>query len=211
MRMLFSIITLCFCVCFSYTAEAALSYHNTHLVNNIKPNLTVRSKPTSVFSQTKLMPIRLASVEFLTHEYQLKFDNKKGDVKSQCAALGYVLPVSQCDKSDGYQPSYLCSSEKSMKDVDGAENYTSGCCNTKLYTASSANGCSDNSTATGDYCYWGGSKHYRCFCDNIRYPYREYTDTDLNAKEGMPCGQGEFDYTDVCIIKDAGGAVISKH
>jgi len=203
-------ITVSVFLCLFKITDAYSSYHNTNLVFDIKPTQFVRSKPTSVFSQTKLIPIRLASVQFLTDGTQLKFDKVKGDVKSQCASLGYVLPVSQCDASKGYMPSYLCSSE--LPDVTGSGNYTSGCCNSLIYTASSEKGCGDNSTATGDYCYWGSSKKYRCTCDNIRYPYRAYTDAELNAKEGMPCGEGQvFDYTDVCTIKDAGGAVISKH
>jgi len=202
MRILFSIIALCFCVLFADKAEADYLYHSTYLVNKIKPNLTVRSKPTSVFSQTKLMPIKLASVQFLTDGTQLKFDKVKGDVKSQCAALGYVLHIDKCGLGNNLSPSYLCSSE--LPDVAGAENYTSGCCNTKLYTAASASQCTDNATATGDYCYWGGSKKYRCTCDKSRYPY--------SNQDGEACSAGQvFDYTDVCKIRGSDGSVISEH
>ena len=94
MRILFSIIALCFCMLFSNETRADYLYHSTYLVNKIKPNLTVRSKPTSQF-------IKLASVQFLTDGTQLKFDNKKGDVKSQCASLGYVLNVDKCSSAEG--------------------------------------------------------------------------------------------------------------
>lgn len=165
------------------------SYHNTNLVEQIKPNPMARSKPTHT---------QFASVQFLESDTDLTFKNKAGDVKTRCAALGYPLEVSQC--SGALKPSYLCSSE--ISDADAA-NYTSGCCNSNLYTADNSESCQNNATAVNDFCYWGGKKKYRCSCNRNRYPY--------STLAGEGCGNLEFNANDKCVATNADGVSVSYY
>ena len=165
MRILLSIIALCFCVCLSYEAEADVSYHYTNLVNNIKPNLIVRSKPTSQF-------IKLASVQFLTDGNALDFKKVELDVKTQCQVSGYVLPVSSCDKL-GKNSGILCPLN------DDNAKYTDKCCD-KSYDKKSEEECNNNAVLSSDFCMRGASdaveKYYKCECPESAYPYVQEND-----------------------------------
>ena len=155
-----SIIGLLFFVCLTNIVYAYSSSHNTNLVNQIKPNPITRSKPTSTafsgggldLNLLKSSSIKLASVQFLTDRNSISFDKGEVDIKTKCASLGFVIPVSDCVSP--MKPSYLCSSE--IND-SGASQYTTGCCNSNLYTAPNANECTDNSTALNDSCYYDGA------------------------------------------------------
>jgi len=205
MKIRYYFIGLLFLSCFASSFEAKSSAHNIDLVNQIKPNPTTRSKPTSVFSQTNLTPIKLASVQFLTDGNQLNFEVGEVDDKTKCASLGYTIPVSKC--SGAQKPSYLCSSEVSLS---GATDYTTNCCNSNLYTVSKADSCGNNSVALSDTCSYDRDgdnkveKYYRCACDRSRYPYSELS--------GEGCGsKGSFDVNNKCVAPDAGGNLISYY
>ena len=196
MRILWCILSLGFGLCFLWPAEAHQSDSSTYLVNNrIKPNLEFRSKPTTSYT-------KYASVSFLQSDSKLDFKSGEIDVKTQCASMGYVIPVSKC--TGAMKPSRLCSAESSMKSVAGADGYTTGCCNSNLYTALSPDACTNNSTSLNDFCYYDGSKKYRCSCDRARYPY--------SNSDNTTCGLGgEFDVSDVCVAPNAQGQDISYY
>ena len=195
MRILLSIMTLCFCVCLSLEARADYSYHSTNLVNEIKPNPIVGSKPTS--------SLKLASVQFLSDTNGISFDIGKLDVKTQCASLGYTINVSNCKGS--MKPSYLC--DRDLPSVSGANQYTTGCCNSDLYTAAKPEDCQNNSTSVNDTCYYEGAsgkkKYYRCSCDRTVYPYGE---------DDNPCSNGIYNYNNSCTarVMNQSGTAISK-
>ena len=196
MRILWCILSLGFGLCFLWPAEAHQSDSSTYLVNNrIKPNLEFRSKPTTSYT-------KYASVSFLQSDSKLDFKSGEIDVKTQCASMGYVILVSKC--TGAMKPSRLCSAESSMKSVAGADGYTTGCCNSNLYTALSPDACTNNSTSLNDSCYYDGSKKYRCSCDRARYPY--------SNSDNTTCGLGgEFDVSDVCVAPNAQGQDISYY
>ena len=146
--------------------------------------------------------VKYASVSFLTDDTKLDFGKGEIDVKTQCASLGYVISVSKC--TGAMKPSKLCSAESSMKSVAGADGYTTGCCNSNLYTASSPDACTNNATSLNDFCYYDGSKKYRCSCDRARYPY--------SSSDNTTCGTGgEFDVSDVCVAPNAQGQNINYY
>ena len=84
MRVCFGILVLLSVI---NVAEASHQSPNTYLIEQIKPNLTTRSKPTSV---------KLASVSFLKTDKGIDFSVDELDVKSQCGNMGYTINVSQC-------------------------------------------------------------------------------------------------------------------
>jgi len=156
------------------------SYHDTNLVEQIKPKPMARSKPTSV---------KLASVSFLKSDTGIDFSTGSLDIKSECGALGYAINVSQC--TGDMKPSHLCSSEINKT---GANQYTTGCCNSKIYTAVNSESCTNNSTAlVSDKCYFGNESKwkYRCACDRSRFPFSTIT--------GEGCGAtGSFNVNNSC-------------
>ena len=179
-----------FCFSFITKAQANLLFHkNTSFVK-------IESNPNPIIS--KPTPIKLAAVSFLQSDTNLSFGSGELDVKTKCATLGYVIPVSEC--SSPMVPSYLCSSE--LAD-EGASNYTTGCCNANLYTVTSPDLCDDNATALKDTCYWGGSIKYRCSCDRSRYPYSELS--------GEGCSSGDFNVNNVCRARNASGNMIEYY
>ena len=141
---------------------------------------------------------KYASVSFLQSDSKLDFKSEKVDVKTQCASMGYVIPVSACQ--DKMKPSKLCSAEGSMSGVSGADGYTTGCCNSKIYTVSSTDACDNNSTAqVSDSCYFAdGGLKYRCSCDRSRYPYSSIASKN-NEKELEGCGNNAvFNVKNTC-------------
>ena len=192
MRILYCISALCFAVVNSVWAGVPPSFH-TNLVYNIKPTQKVKSKPAYP---------QYASVSFLQDNTKLDFSKGEIDVKTQCASLGYVISTSKC--TGAMKPSKLCSAESSMKSVAGADGFTTGCCNSNLYTALSPDSCTNNSTSLNDFCYYDGSKKYRCSCDRARYPY--------SSSDNTTCGTGgEFDVSDVCVAPNAQGQNINYY
>ena len=197
MRILLSIMALCFCVCLSYKAEADVSYHYTYLVNNIKPNLTVRSKPTSIFSQTNLMPIKLASVQFLTDDRNLKFQTGTINVKERCVLAGYYQKASDCTGA-GKNYGVRCADDESMSftatEKTVAEQYVAGCCD-KVYSVLDPKDCQNNSYYSGNRCLLGkgqingGNWAYECICNRSTYPFGE----DQSCLSGS-----KFDEKDIC-------------
>ncbi len=187
MRFCFGILIL-LCATTLNVSAGLISSSGANLVDQIKPNLTTRSKPT-----TSPYP-KYASVSFLTDDTKLDFGKGEIDVRTQCASLGYAIPVSAC--TGDLKPSYLCS-----KDVnrEGASAYTSGCCNAKVYTATSTDACDNNSTAqVSDSCYFAeGGLKYRCSCDRSRYPYSTIQNQNGDYQES--CGsKGSFNVSNTC-------------
>ena len=181
------------CLAQATLARAELSFHLNTSSTNIESNPPSVSKPAYT---------KYASVSFLQSETKLDFKSGEIDVKTQCASMGYVIPVSKC--TGVMKPSRLCSAESSMKSVAGADGYTTGCCNSNLYTALSPDACTNNSTSLNDFCYYDGSKKYRCSCDRARYPY--------SNSDNTTCGMGgEFDVSDVCIAPNAQGQNINYY
>ena len=174
MRILLSIIALCFCVCLSYEAGAYVSYHYTNLVNNIKPNLIVRSKPTSQF-------IKIASVQFLTDGNTLNFQTTELDVKSRCYMAGYYKKQSDCTES-GENYGVRCVDDENIsftaEEKTEAEQYVAGCCS-KVYSVADPKDCLNNSYYSGNRCLLGkgqtngGKWVYECVCNRSTYPYGE--------------------------------------
>lgn len=170
------------------------SYLDTNLVEQIKPNPMARSKPTNNY-------LKFASVSFLQSDTKLDFKSNEIDVAKQCAMLGYTKLASSC--TGNLQPSYLCSASI---DRTGAEKYTTGCCNSKVYTAENTSECGNNSAALNDSCYFGreGKRRYRCSCDRGRYPY--------STKSGEGCGSlGDFNVNDTCKAPDNNGAEVTYY
>ena len=181
------------CLAQAALARAELSFHLNTSSTNIESNPPSVSKPAYP---------KYASVSFLQSDSKLDFKSGEVDVKTQCASMGYVIPVSKC--TGAMKPSRLCSAESSMKSVAGADGYTTGCCNSNLYTALSPDACANNSTSLNDSCYYDGSKKYRCSCDRARYPY--------SNSDNTTCGLGgEFDVSDVCVAPNAQGQDISYY
>ncbi len=181
------------CLAQAALARAELSFHLNTSSTNIESNPPSVSKPAYP---------KYASVSFLQSDSKLDFKSGEIDVKTQCASMGYVIPVSKC--TGAMKPSRLCSAESSMKSVAGADGYTTGCCNSNLYTALSPDACANNSTSLNDSCYYDGSKKYRCSCDRARYPY--------SNSDNTTCGLGgEFDVSDVCVAPNAQGQDISYY
>jgi len=179
-------------VVWGFPVFASFDFHKnlTFVKINSNPTLKFESKPSS---------LKLASVQFLSDSNRISFDKGEVDVKTECASLGFVIPISECKSP--MVPSYLCSSELSR---EGAANYTTGCCNSNLYTAATMDSCTNNATALDDSCYWGGSKKYRCACDRSRYPYSEL--------EGEGCGSnGDFNVNNKCMAPDATGKQVSYY
>ena len=112
------------CLAQATLARAELSFHLNTSSTNIESNPPSVSKPAYP---------KYASVSFLQSDSKLDFKSGEIDVKTQCASMGYVIPVSKC--TGAMKPSRLCSAESSMKSVAGADGYTTGCCNSNLYTA----------------------------------------------------------------------------
>ena len=169
---------LCALGCILIFAQPAQAYSDSHFISSIiKPNQTTRSKPTYT---------RYASVSFL----QIKDDKPvdfKGtlDVKSQCGALGYVIPVSKC--TGFMKKSKLCSEDSSMTGVAEAKDYTTGCCDSRIYTVTEDQTCPYNSAKlSNDKCYWDGKDMYRCACDRGRYQY--------STIKGETCGASFSSY-----------------
>ena len=171
---------LCVFACSLLYTEQARAYFNSHindLTYQIEPNQTTRSKPTSV---------KLASVSFLKTDKGIDFSTGSLDVRSECGALGYAIPVSQC--SGDMKPSHLCSSELTKT---GADQYTSGCCHSKVYSVDESTECSNNaSKLMSDRCFWGGSWKYRCACDRGVYPY--------STISGEECSSNDFNESKTC-------------
>jgi len=189
MRILLSIMTLCFCVCLSLETRADYSYHSTNLVNQIKPNPIVRSKPTS--------SLKLASVQFLTDTNNVSLKNIELDVKTRCQMAGYYKKITDCTAS-GEAYGARCSDDTNIyfeaSERSEADNYVAGCCS-KIYSVLNPKDCSDNSYASGNSCLLGkgqqngGKWVYECICNRSSYPYGS----------DAPCISGEsFDEKDVC-------------
>ena len=142
MRILLSIVSLCLCVFFSNKAGADYFHHNTDLMKKIKPNLTVRSKPTSNF-------IKLASVQFLGGKRpELRYDCSEGwtfdSVNGGCKA----------EVCDGYP--YAAGSKQA--DMCAQQDTCRSGNNVKIKCLS----CKDNLVSDGK----GG-----CKCNVTDYPY----------------------------------------
>ncbi len=157
------------------STQSAQAYSSSHFLSSedSSSQMTVRSKPAYP---------QFASVSFLKSDATVEFTGTL-DVKSQCAALGYIIPVETCTKKKGkyngkegyyYSPSKLCSEEDSIAAANKKEaaKYTTQCCDMRLYTADENDECPINSAKlSNDFCYWGGKKKYRCACDRGRYQY----------------------------------------
>ena len=152
------------------------SYYNMDLITEIKP--TTFTKPKPVYA-------KYAAVSFLKSDSSLNFGGGSLDVKSQCGALGYVIPASKC--TGFMKTSKLCSDEASMKNVEGANQYTTGCCDSRIYTVTEDQTCPHNSAKlSNDKCFWGGKEMYRCACDRGRYQY--------STIKGEQCGSSFSSY-----------------
>ena len=183
------------CLALAAPARAELLFH----LNTSSTNIESNPNPKSV---SKPAYPKYASVSFLQDNTKLDFSKGEIDVKTQCASLGYVISVSKC--TGAMKPSKLCSAESSMSGVADAANYTTGCCNSNLYTALTPDSCTNNATSLNDFCYYDGSKKYRCSCDRARYPY--------SASDNTTCGTGgEFDVSDVCVAPNAQGQNINYY
>ena len=142
------------------------SYSDIHLIKQIKPYTFAKSKPA--FSYPKY-----AAVSFLKSDSTIEFKGSL-DVKSQCGALGYVIQKSKC--TGNMKPSKLCSDDPSMKNVQGADAYTTGCCDSRIYTVKESDECPNNAAKlSNDKCYYEFNgkfqNMYRCACDRGRYQY----------------------------------------
>ena len=181
MRILLCIFMLCFCVSISHTVVADYSHHSTYLVNKIKPNQKVGSKPTSSSY------IKLASVQFLgiQNERSLEYTclPEAGwyfdEVKKEC------LPA-DCS---GYPYQYSGGSNPQLEmcALKGDERDVSRCLTTNTYYFK-CNNCSGNLSKDGN----GG-----CKCD--REIYR------IKASDGCPDNKDFINKDNPCIeISSAG-------
>lgn len=200
MRMRLFLSSLFAFTCFIQGAEGSYSISNdTAFLNEAKLSSIIESKPTTS-PYTKL-----AKVQFLTDTSKLEFGGGLS-VAERCAALGYPLHVSKCESQEtpGIVSSRLCSE---VVEGDGADQYTSGCCNTRVYTVENRESCTNNSMASPtDFCYYNGAKHYRCTCDRSRFPY--------SNKTGEGCGtSATFDFTNIgkCMAPDNSGEMTTYY
>ncbi len=162
------------------------SYSDIHLIKQIKPYTFAKSKPAFSYPQ-------FAAVSFLKSDSTIEFKGSL-DVKSQCGALGYVIQKSKC--TGDMKPSKLCSDDPSMKNVQGADAYTTGCCDSRIYTVKESDECPNNAAKlSNDKCYYEFNgkfqNMYRCACDRGRYQYS----TIKGEWCGMIKGTNIIDYT----------------
>ena len=143
--------------------SAGLISSGADLVDQIKPNLTTRSKPT-----TSPYP-KYASVSFLQPETKLDFNGGEPDARTMCLSAGYGMQVSSCAKQ-GKNSSLLCPHDNT---------YTDACCDKEYnYTADSS--CSHNAVLSSSFCKRTSGesavKYYKCECPVSAYPYQKESD-----------------------------------
>ena len=161
MRLCFGILIL---LC-STTVDvsAGLISSGADLVDQIKPNLTTRSKPT-----TSPYP-KYASVSFLQPETKLDFNGGEPDARTMCLSSGYGMQVSSCTKQ-GKNSSLLCPHDNT---------YTDACCD-KEYNHTSDSSCSHNAVLSSSFCKRTSGedavKYYKCECPVSAYPYQKESD-----------------------------------
>lgn len=161
MRFCFGILIL-LCVT-TVDVSAGLISSGADLVDQIKPNLTTRSKPT-----TSPYP-KYASVSFLQPETKLDFNGGEPDARTMCLSAGYGMQVSSCAKQ-GKNSSLLCPHDNT---------YTDACCD-KEYNYTEDSSCSHNAVLSSSFCKRTSGesavKYYKCECPVSAYPYQKESD-----------------------------------
>ena len=162
MRFCFGILIL-LCATTLNVSAGLISSSGANLVDQIKPNLTTRSKPT-----TSPYP-KYASVSFLQPETKLDFNGGEPDARTMCLSAGYGMQVSSCT-ARGKNSSLLCPHDNT---------YTDACCDKEYnYTADSS--CSHNAVLSSSFCKRTSGesavKYYKCECPASAYPYQKESD-----------------------------------